>query len=180
MRNIERVTAHLAAQAAGDPDRDAPRAQRSFRRATAATGTWMRGGETWRAYRFIENARTYETADLAGAGVPGGSGLRPLPAATCQPARRRACTRPSPTFTTRPSALPRWNKRSPAIAADVKGRAALAKAEIEFAARARIHHRHSARGRPCPSASPTTTPSSTTFCSTTPPAKASASSTSTP
>ena len=44
--------------------------------------------------------------------------------------RRRACTTRSPIFTTRPNALPRWSRPSPPT---LKGRAALARPEIDFA-----------------------------------------------
>jgi hypothetical protein len=62
MENIERVTSHLAAQMAGDPDRD--------RHVAALIPThdgrkWHcdPNGETWRAYRFIEGTCTYETPE---------------------------------------------------------------------------------------------------------------------
>ena len=57
MQNIERVTAHLAAQTAGEPDA----ARRALKLIPAQDGrNWHvdAEGETWRAYRFIENART--------------------------------------------------------------------------------------------------------------------------
>src|SRR5271163_2127299 len=65
MENVERVTAHLAAQAAGQPDG----ARHALQLVPARDGrNWHvdAQGETWRAYRFIENARTYETATSTG------------------------------------------------------------------------------------------------------------------
>ena len=61
MQNVERVTAHLAKQSAGQPDSE----RRALRLVPARDGRkWHvdAQGETWRAYRFIENARSYETA----------------------------------------------------------------------------------------------------------------------
>ena len=62
------------------------------------------GGETWRAYRFIDNARTYEAVDVCRAGVSGGPRVRPLPAAACQPARA-APARDHPRFSPHAQAL---------------------------------------------------------------------------
>ncbi len=64
MQNIERVTAHLAGQVAGQPDG----ARRVLQLVPAQDGrNWHvdAEGETWRAYRFIENACSYETAASA-------------------------------------------------------------------------------------------------------------------
>jgi hypothetical protein len=59
MENIERVTAHLAAETAGEPDRD--------RRVlalipTRAGRSWLTDeeGHAWRAYRFIADAHTVD------------------------------------------------------------------------------------------------------------------------
>ncbi|MGH9563163.1 MAG: mucin desulfatase, partial [Terracidiphilus sp.] len=61
MQNIERVTAHLAAQFAGVPDRE----RRALMLIPTRDGrNWYEDarGETWRAYCFIEKARSYEMA----------------------------------------------------------------------------------------------------------------------
>jgi Ser/Thr protein kinase RdoA (MazF antagonist) len=62
MENIERVTSHLAAQMAADPERD--------RHVAILIPAWDGRnwhvdpeGETWRAYRFVDRARTYETPE---------------------------------------------------------------------------------------------------------------------
>src|ERR1700734_740554 len=61
MRNIEHVTAHISAQLDGDPDSD--------RRVLALIPTHAgrsshvdADGETWRAYRFIQNTSSFEAA----------------------------------------------------------------------------------------------------------------------
>jgi len=59
MENIERVTAHLAAQESGHPDHE----RRVLRLVPARDGrVWSvdADGYYWRAYRFIEGARTYD------------------------------------------------------------------------------------------------------------------------
>ncbi len=64
MQNIERVASHLAAQAAAEPGA----ARRLPVLIPARDGrAWHvdAEGETWRAYRFIDGARTYETAASA-------------------------------------------------------------------------------------------------------------------
>ncbi|MFZ1938252.1 MAG: aminoglycoside phosphotransferase family protein [Terracidiphilus sp.] len=62
MQNIERVTAHLAAQGSGDPDgsrRTLTLVPANDRRAWYVDSD----GETWRAYHFINGARSYDTAE---------------------------------------------------------------------------------------------------------------------
>jgi len=62
MQNIERVTAHLAAQVAGDPDSS----RRTLTLVPANDGrAWYvdSEGETWRAYHFINGARSHDTAE---------------------------------------------------------------------------------------------------------------------
>ena len=83
MQNIERVTAHLAAQYAGE----SRRSRRVLTLIPARDGRdWYADpdGETWRAYRFIENAHTYETATSADQAFQAAARLRPLSAATCR------------------------------------------------------------------------------------------------
>ncbi len=65
MENVQRVTAHLAARLGGEPDRARrvltlipARAGQSFH--VDAEGGW------WRAYRFIEGARTYDAVESTG------------------------------------------------------------------------------------------------------------------
>ena len=62
MQNIERVTAHLAAKVAAEPDRD----RRVLTLIHARDGcAWHKdaGGNFWRAYRFIPNARSYDAVE---------------------------------------------------------------------------------------------------------------------
>jgi Ser/Thr protein kinase RdoA (MazF antagonist) len=128
MENIERVTAHLTAQAAGEPDGD----RRALQLVPARDGRdWHvdAEGETWRAYRFIEGARTYETATSAEQAFQAarafGSFQRQL--SSLHPPRLHETI---PDFHDTPK---RFAVLEEAIAADTKGRAALAKPEIEFA-----------------------------------------------
>ncbi|HEV2214590.1 MAG TPA: aminoglycoside phosphotransferase family protein [Terracidiphilus sp.] len=59
MDNIDRVTRHLAAKVAGEPE-DERRALRLI--PTREGGTWLRdeAGDAWRAYHMIERARTVD------------------------------------------------------------------------------------------------------------------------
>ena len=128
MRNIERVTAHLAGQAAGEPDGD----RRALRLVPARDGrNWHvdAAGETWRAYQFIENARTYEAATSAKQAFQAARafGRFQQQLASLPPPRLHGTIADFHDTPKRFAALER------AIAADVKGRAALARAEIEFA-----------------------------------------------
>jgi hypothetical protein len=64
MHNIERVTAHLAAQVGGELDS----ARRLPRLVSTRDGRgWYTDaeGETWRAYSFVEGTRAYETVESA-------------------------------------------------------------------------------------------------------------------
>ena len=132
MRNIERVTAHLAAQAAGDPDRD----RRALGLVPARDGrNWCMdaGGETWRAYRFIENARTYDAATSAEQAFQAARAFgRFQQQLASLPLPRLHETIPDFHHTPRRFAALE-QAIAQAVAAGVKGRAALAKAEIEFA-----------------------------------------------
>jgi hypothetical protein len=128
MQNIERVTAHLAAQLAGEPDG----ARRALSLIPARSGrNWHEdaSGEVWRAYPKIENAQSYDTATSA---------LQALQAA-------RAFGRFQQQLAGLP--LPRLRETIPdfhhtpkrftafqrAIAADEKDRVRLAGPEIDFA-----------------------------------------------
>ena len=128
MQNVERVTAHLAAQAAGQPDGS----RRALRLIPARDGrNWHvdAQGETWRAYRFIENARTYETATSVEQAFQAARafGRFQQQLSSLPPPRLHETI---PDFHNTPK---RFSALELAIAADVAGRAALAKPEIEFA-----------------------------------------------
>src|SRR5580693_365455 len=128
MRNIERVTAHLAAQAAGEPDG----ALRALRLVPARDGrNWHvdAQGETWRAYHFIENARTYDTATSTGQAFQAARafGHFQQQLSSLPPPRLHETI---PDFHNTPK---RFAALEQAIAADAAGRVALAKPEIDFA-----------------------------------------------
>jgi Ser/Thr protein kinase RdoA (MazF antagonist) len=128
IENIERVTAHLAAQLAGEPDRE----RRTLTLVPTIDGSNLHvdaEGESWRAYRFIENARSYETAAKAEQAFQAAQAFgRFQQQLASLPAPRLHETIPD--FHHTPQ---RFAALVQAIAADVKGRAALAKPEIEFA-----------------------------------------------
>jgi aminoglycoside phosphotransferase (APT) family kinase protein len=128
MQNIERVTAHLAAQTAGQPDG----ARRALQLVPAQDGSnWHvdAEGETWRAYRFIENACSYETAASAEQAFQAARafGRFQQQVASLPPPRLHETI---PHFHDTPR---RFAALEQAVAADIAGRAALAKPEIEFA-----------------------------------------------
>ncbi len=128
MQNIERVTAHLAIEDAGRPDR----ARRALQLVPAQDGrNWFvdARGETWRAYRLIENARTYETATSPDQAFQAARafGHFQQQLASLPPPRLNETI---PDFHNTPE---RFAALEQAIAGDVAGRAALAKPEIEFA-----------------------------------------------
>ncbi len=128
MQNVERVAAHLAAQAAGQPDG----ARRALHLVPARDGrNWYvdAQGETWRAYRLIENAHTYETATSAEQAFQAGRafGRFQQQLSSLPPPRLHETI---PDFHHTPK---RFAALGQAIAADFAGRAALAKPEIDFA-----------------------------------------------
>lgn len=128
MRNIERVTAHLAEQNRNQPDG----ARRALQLVPARDGlNWHvdAAGETWRAYRLIENARTYETATSPGQAFQAARafGHFQQQLASLPPPRLHETI---PDFHHTPR---RFEALEQAIAADVAGRAGFARAEIEFA-----------------------------------------------
>ncbi len=88
MQNIERVTAHLAAQVAGNRDAARRVLSRSSARRTAAPRTSIQTAKPGAPISFISNAHTCRIRDFSGPGSSGGSRLRPLSAATC----RSSCT----------------------------------------------------------------------------------------
>ena len=128
MQNIERVTAHLAVQLAHD--RIAPAARLTL--VAARDGrNWYEDaqGETWRAYRFIENARSYETATSVEQAFQAAQAFGHFQQQLASlPAPRLIETIPDFHHTPK-----RFAALEQAIAADAKGRAKLAQPEIEFA-----------------------------------------------
>ncbi len=128
MRNIERVTAHLAAQETGQPDGD----RSALHLVPARDGrNWYvdEQGETWRAYRLIENARTHETARSPDQAFQAARafGHFQQQLASLPPPRLNETI---PDFHHTPK---RFAALEQAIAVDAAGRAALAKPEIDFA-----------------------------------------------
>ncbi len=128
MENIQRVTAHLATQVADEPDRD----RRVLRLIPARDGrAWQVDleGNHWRAYRFIDRARTYDavqTTEQAFQAARAFGRFQELLATLSAPRLHDTI----PNFHHAPK---RFNALQEAIAADVAGRAILVKAEIEFA-----------------------------------------------
>jgi len=128
MQNIERVTAHLAAQLADHPDRE--------RRALALIPTrdgrnWFENadGETWRAYRMIENAHSHDTATSVKQAYQAAHAFGSF--------QQQLASLPSPRLLETIPDFHHTPKRfaalERAIAADVMDRAKLARPEIEFA-----------------------------------------------
>jgi len=131
MRNIERVTAHLVAQAEGEPD-DLGRAREVPRLIATREGRgWYTDadGETWRAYRFVEGTRAYETAESAKLAFQAARafGRFQQQLASLPPPRLLETI---PNFHHTPK---RFEALERAISADVGRRAALAGPEIDFA-----------------------------------------------
>ena len=128
MENIQRVTAHLAAQVGDEPDSN----RRVLRLIAARDGrAWHvdDGGNHWRAYRFIEKARSYdavESPEQAFQAAKAFGRFQQLLASL--PAPRLHDTIPN--FHHAPK---RFEALEQAIAADAAGRAILTKAEIDFA-----------------------------------------------
>lgn len=128
IENIERVTAHLAAQAAGTPESD--------RRVLSLIPT--RDGcawyvdpedETWRAYRYIGGARTYDTPESTQLAFHAARafGRFQQQLASLPPPRLNETI---PDFHHTPK---RFAALRQAIDADACNRAGLAKPEIDFA-----------------------------------------------
>jgi Phosphotransferase enzyme family len=128
MENIERVTAHLATKVADDPDHD--------RRAMTLIPTRAGGvlyvdadGNYWRAYRFIGNATTYNSVQSPEQAFQAARAFGEFQRMLADlPAPRLHDTIPD--FHNTPKRLAALEQ---AIAADVAGRAARARQEIEFA-----------------------------------------------
>jgi len=128
MENIERVTAHLAAQVSDHPDRD----RRVLTLIPTRTGDVLHVDAErnyWRAYRFIDNAKTYnavESADQAYQAAKAFGEFQHMLADL--PAPRLHDTIPDFHHTPK-----RFAVLERAIAADVAGRVASAGPEIDFA-----------------------------------------------
>ncbi|MGO8758093.1 MAG: phosphotransferase enzyme family protein [Terracidiphilus sp.] len=128
MRNIERVTAHLAAQTEGEPDRE----RRALRLIAARDGrNWHvdASGQTWRAYPHIENAHSCDAASSAGEAFQAARAFGRFQQQLASLASPRL-NETIPDFHHTPK---RYAALEQAIAADGKNRAVLAAPEIEFA-----------------------------------------------
>jgi aminoglycoside phosphotransferase (APT) family kinase protein len=128
MENIQRVTSHLATQLSGEPDR----ARRVLTLIPARDGlAWHEDAEGgyWRAYRFIERARTYDTVASTEQAFQGAKAFGRFQQLLVDlPAPRLLDTIPDFHHTPK-----RFKAFEQALAADAAGRAGLAKSEIEFA-----------------------------------------------
>jgi aminoglycoside phosphotransferase (APT) family kinase protein len=128
MENIQRVTSHLATQAAGEPESE----RRVLTLIPAREGrAWHvdAEGSYWRAYRFIERARTYDAVESAEQAFEAAKAFGRLQQMLASlPAPRLHETIPD--FHNTPK---RFAALEQAIAADDAGRTRLAGREIEFA-----------------------------------------------
>jgi hypothetical protein len=128
MENIQRVTSHLASRMANEPDRG----RRVLTLIPARDGrAWYTDeeGSYWRAYRFIERAHTYDAVESTEQAFQAGRAFgRFQQLLATLPAPRLHATIPDFHHTPK-----RFKAFEQALAADVAGRAALAKAEIDFA-----------------------------------------------
>jgi Ser/Thr protein kinase RdoA (MazF antagonist) len=128
MENIQRVTAHLAAQVAGEPDGE----RRVLTLIPARDGrAWHvdADGNYWRAYRFVEGASTYDAVESVEQAFQAGRAFGQFQKLLVGlPAPRLHDTIPDFHHTPK-----RFLALQQAIAADAAGRAILARPEIEFA-----------------------------------------------
>jgi hypothetical protein len=128
MQNVERVTTHLAAQVAGEPDSS----RRVLTLIPARDGrNWYVDpeGGYWRAYYFVSNASSYDAAESIAQAFQSGKAFGQFQHDLASlPAPRLHDTIPDFHHTPK-----RFQTLEKAIAADVAGRAILAKPEIEFA-----------------------------------------------
>ena len=128
MQNIERVSTHIAAQEAGNPD--AARRVLSLIPAHDGRASYVDPeGDTWRAYSFIENAHTCESATSTDQAFQAARAFGRF--------QRQLANLPAPRlkevipdFHNTPK---RFAALEQAIAADSHGRADLARPEIDFA-----------------------------------------------
>jgi Ser/Thr protein kinase RdoA (MazF antagonist) len=128
MENIERVTAHLAAQVSGHPDSE----RRVLRLISTRSGGVLHvdpHGDYWRAYLFIDRATTYNSVESADQAFQAAKAFGEFQHMLADlPAPRLHDTIPDFHHTPK-----RFAALEQAIAADVAERVALAKPEIEFA-----------------------------------------------
>lgn len=128
MENIQRVTSHLASRMAGQPDA----ARRVLSLIPSRDGlAWHRDseGNYWRAYRFIENACTFDTVQSAGQAYQAANAFGRFQQMLADlPAPRLHDTIPNFHHTPR-----RFEALEQAIAADTAGRAIHVKTDIDFA-----------------------------------------------
>ena len=128
MENIQRVTSHLALRVAGDPDS----ARRVLTLIPARDGqAWRQdsAGDYWRAYWFIESARSYDAVETPQQAFEAAKAFgRFQQMLASLPAPRLHDTIPN--FHHTPN---RFEALERAIEADAVRRAAKAKREIEFA-----------------------------------------------
>ncbi len=128
MENIQRVTSHLGAQISGEPDC----LRRVLTLIPAGDGRPFHEdleGSYWRAYRFIENARTYDAVESPEQAFQAANAFGRFQRLLADlPAPRLHDTIPDFHHTPK-----RFAALERAIADDVAGRAIRAKPEIEFA-----------------------------------------------
>ncbi|MGA2847521.1 MAG: aminoglycoside phosphotransferase family protein [Terracidiphilus sp.] len=128
MENIERVTTHLAAQLVDDPDLE----RRVLKLISARDGRgWHQDdeGSYWRAYRFIERARTYDAVESPGLAFQAAKAFGKFQQLLVNlPASRLHDTIPDFHHTPK-----RFLALEQAITCDVANRAKLVKQEIAFA-----------------------------------------------
>jgi hypothetical protein len=128
MENIQRVTSHLASRVAGEPDS----ARRVLTLIPARDGqAWHQdgAGDYWRAYWFIENARSYDAVETPRQAFEAAKAFgRFQQMLASLPAPRLHDTIPN--FHHTPD---RFEALERAIEADAAGKATQAKREIEFA-----------------------------------------------
>lgn len=128
MENIQRVTAHLAAQVAGEPDWK----RRVLRLISARDGrAWHvdEEGNHWRAYRFIEKASSYDAVESPAQAYQAARAFGRFQQllASLPPPRLNDTI---PDFHHTPK---RFRALEQAVDADAAGRAIQAKPEIDFA-----------------------------------------------
>ena len=128
MDNIERVTAHLAAQVSGRRDRT----RRVLTLIPTRSGGVLHVDETgdyWRAYLFIDNATTYNSVESSNQAFQAARAFGEFQRMLADlPAPRLHDTIPDFHHTPK-----RFATLEQAIAADAAGRVALAQPEIDFA-----------------------------------------------
>lgn len=128
MENIRRVTTHLASRMSGHPDLK----RRVLSLVPARDGKVSRcdgQGNHWRAYRFIEKARTFDTVESPQQAYEAAKAFGQFQSLLSDlPAPRLHDTIPDFHDTAK-----RFAALEKAIESDVKNRAARAKAEIDFA-----------------------------------------------